>query len=74
MLSLVTSCLELCVLSLRYLNRIGKHPVLRKDEYFREFLENPSDVSPFPSSFPDGSTHPRNEDGTIPFTLPGIKT
>ncbi len=29
----------------RYLNRVGQHPTLRKDEYFREFLENPSEVS-----------------------------
>lgn len=28
----------------RYLNRIAKHPVLRKDEDFREFLENPNEV------------------------------
>lgn len=29
----------------RYLNRIAKHAVLRKDEDFIEFLENPNDVS-----------------------------
>lgn len=46
------------VLTLRYLNRIGKHPVLKKDEYFREFLENPSDVNPFPPSLLDSSAYP----------------
>lgn len=29
---------------------------MRKDEYFREFLENPSDVIPFPPSLLDGPT------------------
>ena len=28
----------------RYLNRIAKHAVLRKDEEFIDFLENPNDV------------------------------
>ena len=34
----------------RYLNRVGKHPALRKDEYFRDFLEDPHDVITHPSS------------------------
>lgn len=29
----------------RYLNRLAQNTVLRKDEDFREFLENPSEVS-----------------------------
>ena len=29
----------------RYLNRLAKHPILRKDEDFKDFLENPNDVS-----------------------------
>ena len=29
----------------RYLNRVAQHPVLRKDEELRDFLENPADVS-----------------------------
>ena len=33
------------ILLCRYLNRIAKHPVLRKDDDFREFLENPNEVS-----------------------------
>ena len=28
----------------RYLNRIAKHPVLRRDTDFMEFLENPNEV------------------------------
>ena len=32
----------------RYLNRLAQHPVLRKDEELRDFLENPADVSIHP--------------------------
>ena len=29
----------------RFLNRVANHPILRKDDSFRDFLENPDEVS-----------------------------
>ena len=34
----------------RYLNRVAKHPVLRRDTDFMEFLENPNEVGTMASS------------------------
>ena len=35
------------LLTCRYMNRLAKHAVIRKDDILRDFLENPSEVNEY---------------------------